>query len=210
MMKCPNCETELIDGGMLGEPAHAIDLQAHTPDCCIAALRAKRDKTLELLGVEVLFNEEASPRTEQLERALREASRVSATIRAEWNHTKRHNLLANATDFLAALAPPAKPDVETHRTHGVSAGRTLCGLDLHGLGDGPHDVTLQRDAVDCDACLKAAKPDAETKCEEDCGSCRGYGHFSKHGKPSLDKRDRKCLDCGGTGKVPDAETKEEP
>lgn len=39
----------------------------------------------------------------------------------------------------------------------------------------------------------------------DCSACRGYGHFTRNGKPSIDKRDRKCLDCGGTGKaeVPD-------
>jgi hypothetical protein len=37
---------------------------------------------------------------------------------------------------------------------------------------------------------------------EDCASCRGYGHFAKHGKPSIDKRDRRCLDCNGEGRVP--------
>lgn len=37
--------------------------------------------------------------------------------------------------------------------------------------------------------------------EEECSSCRGYGHFSTWGKPSADKRDRKCLDCSGTGRV---------
>lgn len=33
----------------------------------------------------------------------------------------------------------------------------------------------------------------------DCGSCRGYGHFDEDGKPTTDKRCRKCLDCNGTG-----------
>ena len=37
----------------------------------------------------------------------------------------------------------------------------------------------------------------------ECGSCRGYGHFNeKTGKPSVDRRERKCLDCRGEGKVP--------
>lgn len=35
---------------------------------------------------------------------------------------------------------------------------------------------------------------------EECGSCLGYGHFSRHGKPSADRRDRKCLDCSGAGR----------
>ena len=33
----------------------------------------------------------------------------------------------------------------------------------------------------------------------DCGSCRGYGHFTEDGEPTIDKRDRTCLDCGGAG-----------
>ena len=37
----------------------------------------------------------------------------------------------------------------------------------------------------------------------DCGSCLGYGHFDADGNRSLDKRDRKCLDCNGTGEHPD-------
>jgi hypothetical protein len=36
----------------------------------------------------------------------------------------------------------------------------------------------------------------------DCRSCKGYGHFKANGEPSIDGRDRKCLDCGGTGKRP--------
>jgi hypothetical protein len=34
----------------------------------------------------------------------------------------------------------------------------------------------------------------------ECPSCFGYGHFDDNGEPSIDKRDRKCLDCRGTGK----------
>jgi hypothetical protein len=37
---------------------------------------------------------------------------------------------------------------------------------------------------------------------EECESCHGYGHFREDGEPSEDRRDRKCLDCTGTGKVP--------
>jgi DnaJ-class molecular chaperone len=33
-----------------------------------------------------------------------------------------------------------------------------------------------------------------------CPKCKGYGHFKANGKPSIDGRDRKCLDCAGTGK----------
>lgn len=34
----------------------------------------------------------------------------------------------------------------------------------------------------------------------DCSACLGYGHFGGDGKRSLDRRDRKCLDCNGTGR----------
>lgn len=37
------------------------------------------------------------------------------------------------------------------------------------------------------------------KYKSDCGSCLGYGHFDEEGKPTIDKRCRKCLDCNGTG-----------
>lgn len=36
---------------------------------------------------------------------------------------------------------------------------------------------------------------------ETCQSCGGYGHFTEDGGPSIDKRDRMCLDCRGTGKT---------
>lgn len=35
---------------------------------------------------------------------------------------------------------------------------------------------------------------------EDCPSCHGYGHFFEDGEPTVDRRERKCLDCSGTGK----------
>lgn len=35
---------------------------------------------------------------------------------------------------------------------------------------------------------------------DDCPICMGYGHFTARGRPSFDRRDRKCLDCNGTGK----------
>lgn len=35
----------------------------------------------------------------------------------------------------------------------------------------------------------------------DCPSCRGYGHFNEDSEPSIDKRDRKCSDCRGTGRA---------
>ena len=34
----------------------------------------------------------------------------------------------------------------------------------------------------------------------ECPTCDGYGHFTKGGRPTLDRRDRKCLDCQGTGR----------
>jgi hypothetical protein len=36
----------------------------------------------------------------------------------------------------------------------------------------------------------------------ECGACRGYGYFGPTGKPSVDKRNRKCLDCNGEGHKP--------
>lgn len=38
----------------------------------------------------------------------------------------------------------------------------------------------------------------------ECWACRGHGHFSRWGKPSADKRDRKCLECSGEGKIPES------
>lgn len=36
----------------------------------------------------------------------------------------------------------------------------------------------------------------------ECRSCMGYGHIDElTSKPSIDKRNRHCLDCTGTGKV---------
>lgn len=32
----------------------------------------------------------------------------------------------------------------------------------------------------------------------ECTTCLGYGHM-RRGKPSIDRRDSKCLDCNGTG-----------
>jgi hypothetical protein len=41
----------------------------------------------------------------------------------------------------------------------------------------------------------------------ECPACKGYGHIDdKRGRPSLDGRNRKCLDCRGEGKVPAKET----
>jgi hypothetical protein len=34
---------------------------------------------------------------------------------------------------------------------------------------------------------------------DECPACLGYGHFTEEGEPSSDRRDRKCLDCRGTG-----------
>jgi hypothetical protein len=39
----------------------------------------------------------------------------------------------------------------------------------------------------------------------ECGSCLGYGYFRPNGEPTVDRRERKCMDCGGTGRAP-AET----
>ncbi len=34
---------------------------------------------------------------------------------------------------------------------------------------------------------------------DECPACRGLGHFNEDSEPSSDKRDRKCMDCRGTG-----------
>lgn len=36
---------------------------------------------------------------------------------------------------------------------------------------------------------------------EECSSCLGYGYVNELGNPTIDRRDRKCLDCRGEGKV---------
>jgi len=62
-----------------------------------------------------------------------------------------------------------------------------------------------RDKVMLDGILgkfKVAEPKVVEEYKNDCGSCLGYGHFDKDGKSSLDKRDRKCLDCNGSGEAP--------
>jgi hypothetical protein len=34
----------------------------------------------------------------------------------------------------------------------------------------------------------------------ECPSCFGYGYFRKNGEPTVDRRERKCTTCSGTGK----------
>lgn len=36
----------------------------------------------------------------------------------------------------------------------------------------------------------------------ECPTCLGYGHISEKGRPTVDRRGRKCLDCRGDGWVP--------
>jgi DnaJ-class molecular chaperone len=46
-------------------------------------------------------------------------------------------------------------------------------------------------------------PDVPPEAEEgECRSCLGYGYFRPNGEPTIDRRERKCLDCGGTGRAP--------
>ncbi len=40
--------------------------------------------------------------------------------------------------------------------------------------------------------------------DEECLSCEGYGHFDGRGRATIDRRERACLDCGGTGRLPNA------
>jgi DnaJ-class molecular chaperone len=35
---------------------------------------------------------------------------------------------------------------------------------------------------------------------DECVSCDGYGHIREDGTGTIDRRERKCLDCNGTGK----------
>lgn len=78
--------------------------------------------------------------------------------------------------------------------------------DEHGVAVMMVDDRLTPDATQSLAVTLLHGLDAARSLEArgtvECGSCRGYGHFSKHGKPSGDRRDRKCLDCGGEGQVP--------
>jgi len=94
-------------------------------------------------------------------------------------------------DADAALAPPAKTSEEA-----IAGAATTVSPSPSSL---PAEAPKSRDSF-----APPAKPDAEPK--EECGSCRGYGHFSKYGKPSIDKRDRKCLDCAGSGRATTADT----
>jgi DnaJ-class molecular chaperone len=35
---------------------------------------------------------------------------------------------------------------------------------------------------------------------QECRACFGYGHLTADGEPTIDRRERKCLNCNGTGK----------
>ena len=83
--------------------------------------------------------------------------------------------------------------------------RTLIKADKAEIHTGcGGEVRLQHEAWTCVKCGKIGVAIAETSIGEDaypsdCGSCCGYGHFDEEGKPTMDKRCRKCLDCNGTG-----------
>lgn len=46
--------------------------------------------------------------------------------------------------------------------------------------------------------------------EIECPSCLGYGHFREDGTPTIDRRERTCLDCRGSGKAPAADAARGP
>lgn len=49
--------------------------------------------------------------------------------------------------------------------------------------------------------LKALADSRSQAREEECRACAGYGYFDHDDTPSIDRRDRKCGDCHGEGKV---------
>lgn len=51
------------------------------------------------------------------------------------------------------------------------------------------------------AALEEMRGDAVEARRTECTSCHGRGHFSEAGEPSIDRRDRACLDCSGEGDV---------
>lgn len=48
------------------------------------------------------------------------------------------------------------------------------------------------------AALRAA--DDELRDPDECRSCDGYGHIREDGTATIDRRERRCGDCGGTGR----------
>src|ERR1700690_1965115 len=73
--------------------------------------------------------------------------------------------------------------------------------DKHVYGN----TSRQRAVTDVETALLPLVSDANPPCVdlEDCGSCRGLGYFNKRtGKATNDRRERKCLDCSGAGRVP--------
>jgi DnaJ-class molecular chaperone len=49
---------------------------------------------------------------------------------------------------------------------------------------------------------KAAKAKPAAKRDPDeCPSCDGFGYLNEEGRGSVDRRNRACGDCRGTGKV---------
>ena len=94
-----------------------------------------------------------------------------------------------------------------------AAARILAGqgIDCRGILD-IRDADTLKEIEETLAKLPAPPTEDEGAREEDelCASCRGKGWFSPHGKPTVHhgSPNRRCLDCGGTGRRAPASSKE--
>lgn len=87
---------------------------------------------------------------------------------------------------------PALPDAEAQARNTLAGARKW--LETHHIREGPDD----------DGSGPARHRHAVEKLEYvECPSCLGYGHINDEtGEPTVDRRERKCLDCRGEGTVP--------
>jgi len=51
-----------------------------------------------------------------------------------------------------------------------------------------------------DAFEEATRDIGEVREPDECDACDGYGHIRTDGSGTIDRRERKCLNCSGTGK----------
>jgi hypothetical protein len=106
---------------------------------------------------------------------------------------EREDIEALKQRFLKALT------AATGKEASIRSGGVLNGVPCFNLFVDIEQAKQLTELIEVRARVAAIPSPSVGTYSADCGSCRGYGHFDEEGKPTMDTRCRKCLDCDGTG-----------